>query len=414
MSLHVIDYLEGYNVQCARRSAYQIPFLQQQLAKCIDDGQTPQAFLLRGNHAELRQHRITDDYLDVLIIPFNGKDFLTTLDLSFNHLTDRGGAILAKWLRETKTLQELVLASNNLGPTAGSLLAESLTVNQTLSSLDLSHNALGQEGGMALAGMLQVNCTLSRLRLAKCDLALPALIALCTVMQSNTSLKSLDIADNAGAAQHRAPSLHGDFVRHLAHMLAVNRKLTELGIAKLNVEDFDVTEHLAPALAAATKLESLDLSSNRIMQDGAEALAQTLVSHPAMQTVRLSHNALGSRGLGALVRTLKDNIWLSALYVDHVGAGSDALLALAHVLMGLNRTLETLAVWGNEFHDGTPYGMHEADENAPGNGYDDGCTCHVWSKLMTERKRLQPNNVDVCFYCVEGEWDVAFNERFRG
>ncbi|ORZ27552.1 hypothetical protein BCR44DRAFT_1455572 [Catenaria anguillulae PL171] len=414
MSLQVIDYLEAYNLQCARRNAFPIPFLQALLTKCIDDGQIPSEFHLLGNHAELREHRLTDDYLDILIIPFAGKDFLTTLDLSYNQITDKGGAILAKWLRTTQTLRELILASNSLGPGAGSVLSESLTVNTTLTTLDLSHNNLGNDGGMAVAGMLQVNTTLTRLRLARCDLSLPALIALCTVLHHNRTLRSLDISDNSGGVQHRAPSLHSDFVRHLSHMLAANKSLADLSLAKLGIDDYDMAQHLGPALAAATSLESLDLSSNRIMQDGATVLAATLVSHPSLQTVRLSHNTLTSLGLGSLVRMLKDNTVLASLYLDHVGAGSDALLALAHVLLGLNKTIKRLAIWGNEFHDATPTGMSFPEAAVAGSGTGNGCTCDVWDKLVSKHHRLEPEQLDVCFYVVEGEWDVAKNERFVG
>ncbi|KAJ3351744.1 hypothetical protein GGF32_004099 [Allomyces javanicus] len=351
MSLQIIDYLEGYKVQCTRRGAYAIPFLQHQLAECIDNSITPATFALCGNHPDLRDHRITDDYLEILLIPFAGRDFLTTLELSFNRLTDRGGAALANWLKDAKCLQNLILASNDLGPAGAAALANALTYNTTLRALDLSHNPIGGDGGLALASVLQVNTTLQKLSVRHCDLALPALMAMWTVLHRNTTLIHVDVADNLGGAHHHAPSLHADAVRHVAHMLAVNRTVTHLGLAKLNIDDFDVVQHLAPAIEAATSLVSLDLSGNHIMQDGARALASAISTHPTLTTLDLGHNHLGSAGGAALARSLLDNTVLTHLYLAHCALGADALLTLAHTFLSrTNSTVRVLALWGNEFH----------------------------------------------------------------
>ncbi|KAI9222870.1 hypothetical protein BC828DRAFT_377348 [Blastocladiella britannica] len=415
MSLTVIDYIEGYHLYCTRKSVLPIPSLDKLLAVCIDDGHTPTTFTLRGNHPELRDRRISDDYLDVLILPFAGNDFLTTLDLSFNHITDRGGSILAKWLRSTQKLQYLILASNMLGSAAGIALSESLTVNVTLRSIDLSHNALGHDGGMALAGMLQVNTSLTCLRIHHCGLTLSALIALCTVLHNNNTLSSLDIGDNDGGGQQRAPSLHTDFVRHLAHMLAMNRGLKELGLAKLNISDEDAREHLGPAFELARGLQELDLTGNHLKEDAAHALTCHLVAHPSLTSLRLSNNSLGTRGVLSLASLLKNNVTLARLYLDHVRAGADAMLALAQVLLRINSTLSTVAVWGNDFYSGAPQGMHQAEDCVEGEGVGPGSACAMWGQLIEPRRqRLQLNQVDIVPYEVQQEWAVARNERFVG
>ncbi len=54
---------------------------------------------MNGNHPERRENRLTDEYIDVIIKPMMGLDFLKKLDLSFNEIGDKGAKLIAQFLQ---------------------------------------------------------------------------------------------------------------------------------------------------------------------------------------------------------------------------------------------------------------------------------------------------------------------------
>ena len=118
-----------------------------------------------------------------------GGGFLRFLDLSYNHIGDRGAQLIADLLKvreeehfcdsrnlhlsKLDTLQDdvqlevLNLASNNIGSEGAGAIARALHVNDKLHTLNLGDNPLTDDGGMHFAEMLQVS--LGSVLKAKCN-----------------------------------------------------------------------------------------------------------------------------------------------------------------------------------------------------------------------------------------------------
>jgi predicted SpoU family rRNA methylase len=151
------------------------------------------------------------------------------------------------------------------------------------------------------------------------------------------------------------------------------------------------------------------------MRDGATALAKVLRNHPSLMYLRLSNNMIGTRGCIRIAEILRDNRVLKMLFLDHNAIGSSGLIYLAKVLGNQNSVLKVTTLWGNNFHSETKEGSCNDDFKAT-NAHTEGAVqekaCAVWHDLIENQKKLEFDDVDVAFYCVEGEWNVAVNQGF--
>ncbi|KAL9965588.1 hypothetical protein ACROYT_G029409 [Oculina patagonica] len=159
---------------------------------------------------------------------------VTSLDLSFNNVSDQGAASLAEALKGNITLTRLDLSDNNIYDDGAADLAEALKANTNLTRLDLTDNRIGDHGATCLAEALKLNTALTGLDL------------------SNKT--RFELADNR-IGDHGATCL--------AEALKLNTSLTWLDLADNLIGDHGAT-CLAEALKLNTSLTSLDLSVNHI------------------------------------------------------------------------------------------------------------------------------------------------------
>jgi hypothetical protein len=90
---------------------------------------------------------------------------LTSLDLRSTGFGDAGALLLARALKENKTLVALHLDRNEIHNTGLELLADALTRNNTLQALGLKHNLFEDEGAEHLVSCIPYNNSLTKLEL---------------------------------------------------------------------------------------------------------------------------------------------------------------------------------------------------------------------------------------------------------
>merc|ERR1712083_152329 len=103
-------------------------------------------------------------------------------------------------------------------------------------------------------------------------------------------------------------------VRHLSEALCENRTLQEL-ILSHNVIDNTGVKHLAKALVGNWSLRRLCLDSNKsiaesIGDNSAEYLADALMKNRSLEELDLSMNRVGEEGLQKLTMALQVNSFL--------------------------------------------------------------------------------------------------------
>uniref|UniRef100_A0A3Q3LIM2 Uncharacterized protein n=1 Tax=Mastacembelus armatus TaxID=205130 RepID=A0A3Q3LIM2_9TELE len=259
----------------------------------------------------------------------------------------------------------------------------SLQCNSSLLSLRLSGNKIGNRGAMHLASMLQVNNTLQELELADCDLATQSVIALAIVLKSNKTLCSVDIS------RPLLFSHQEEWAVHFSEMLAVNSRLVELHIGKMEMTDTGM-ERLSEGLRLNHSLRYLDLRCNRVTRDGVRHLAQVLKQNPTLEIIDLSSNRIEDEGAMYLSEAITwPGCGLRELSVNSNNIRTEGLLSLAQARKGAT-TLTNIYIWGNHL---------------------DEPVCQAFRELISSG-RLLPEQTDVSVYEVDGQ--VFLAEVFQG
>ncbi|TPX41367.1 hypothetical protein SeMB42_g02905 [Synchytrium endobioticum] len=372
--------------------------LVRDVVSSIENGLSHTALRIVGKEDPMRQDRVTDESLALLLPALSNVELFTQLDLSYNQVTDNGAQALAHLLSEDKFMESVSLKSNSIQGDGASQLAHSLTLNHTLKELDLSYNCIGKTGGMEIASVLQINTTLKSLNLSGCSLTLDPLIALATVLRNNTAISILDVSDNASPTFSATQSLQSSFTSHWAGTLRVNSTLRELRFGKMGLTDWVLVDEFAAALGANKGLRTLDLSGNKITRDGASKLFVELKQQSHLKHLCLSNCKIQDQGAQECATTLKTNTALKTIYLENNGITAIGLRALAEACH-YNTHLQHLRLWGNLW---------------------DSEACEAFNSLLIQqftkkaskhpKPRFSEQDLDVSFYQVGGIMHVAHRD----
>ena len=216
---------------------------------------------------------------------------LGALDLSYNRFGDHGCARLVELLCGSQALEKLRLSGNQLGPTAAKALGRLLSAEKSrLRCLDLSENFLAGVESPEGSGPSAVEGGKGQ--------ELAGLKALGDGLRECGRVNEIDLSRNslgAAAAAALAPGLVAVRRLNLAHNL-----LGDAGV-----------EALAPHLKGC-RLRVLDLQHNWLYWRAASTLASALASATELEDLELSSNLLGGhtmdsdpQGIAELAPTLR-------------------------------------------------------------------------------------------------------------
>ena len=120
-------------------------------------------------------------------------DHFSHLDVSSNHIGNRGASLLVKGLMANLSIIHIDLSNNSITPEGAAILFKSLRGQQSVVSVDMHGNRIGEKGTEALGRLLASNKLISCLNLAKTSVD-PRVLA--QGLRGNTSIVSLDISEN--------------------------------------------------------------------------------------------------------------------------------------------------------------------------------------------------------------------------
>lgn len=316
--------------------------------------------------------KILDVDVQPLFKALTNQPGIVSVDLRYNRIGDSGAKVIANFIAESTTLRELNLMGNDIEAEGGIALAASLR-QARLSRLRLNGNPLGDSGGQAFAEVLAENKMLVALDLGDTQLKTGTVIAFASALNSNAKLKAINL-DNP-----RLFSLQEETTVHLAKMLRNNSSLVEIHLRKHRIGDFGA-DWIADNLRLNRNLKILDLSCNEIDDEGCHSISLHLLQHSTpLEKLELSQNRVRDDGAFHLANALLTNKRLLALGLSGNLIRSEGLMSLFSALK-INSTLQSILLWGNSVK---------------------GAAADTFKHMM-DCKRFKPENVDLEPYVVDG------------
>ena len=317
---------------------------------------------------------------------------LRTFNVSSNNIIANGIGFIAQGLRYCTELESLIMDSNKISDSSAQFLSDCLRHCPGLQSLNFSYNEISENGAKAISGCLKhlnnlqalnldsnhigdggaealaanLNCSsLKTLQLQDNQISNAGACALAESLKLGASLEEVDISDN---------SIGDEGIKSLVNNLGLailsltyNTVGVEGGIAiaenlkrcpELKKLDLCIMKINCESVAAIARgleycalyLTKVDLSDNKIGDDGARALAEGLMLCSNLVDVDLMDNAIGDEGAVALAEGLVHCRCLENLLLDSNSIGDDGAKGLADVLVKCEN-LKSLSLDRNNIGD---------------------------------------------------------------
>lgn len=298
-----------------------------------------------GNLKNNFNHRISDEAL--LSICFTLESyaaFMQHIDLRYNHLSCAGVVTLSsKLLSEAVNLKTLNLQANSIGPRGAESLSNSLTNHQALLYVNLNGNVIEKRGAIHVIKFVLTCPTLIELDVGNNQINHDGIIAITTALnRANFTLETLNIENPTFNSVMQETAIH------LAKMLAINTSLQKLSLKKYRLRCdgmFTLSQHLLEN----NVLRVLDISCNEISADGAEALAVYLANpNCVLESLNISSNRLVDLGAKAMAQAISQNNTLIHIDLTNNNIQNEGLSRLAEALFH-NTTMLSFKLFGNHF-----------------------------------------------------------------
>lgn len=341
----------AYLGACEQLEAQPLPVLDAFLDKGAAGGDPVGEVVLRGNSREMFARRVVDVDLEAIIKALQAcpDATCTTLDLSWNDVSDAGVARLCDFLRSDERIMRLDLSYNQMGEAGAKAMADMLAVNKRLFHIYLTGNKVGDIGGLKLATAIGSNTTLRTAELGNMDLGHK------TFTMLGISLKNKDL--NLSKLNLDRPVLFScqeEAIEHLAMGFRYNESVQSFSMRNAGLRDRGCYL-LCDNLCLNSSLQFLDLSSNKLTEDAGMSLCNLLSNETRSQetpcsirTLILANNELHDRGCEHMSEALADSMCsvldLDLAYNGIMGYGLLKLVDALHV----HNSLESLRLWGNE------------------------------------------------------------------
>jgi len=139
------------------------------------------------------------------------------------------------------------------------------------------------------------------------------------------------------------------FEKSLQRLRENDPSLTELNLSKDKIGD-NGAKSLSDALRENTSLTTLSLGVNNIGDDGAMSLSDALRKNTSLAILFLDKNDIGDDGAESLGDALRKNTSLSMLFLNKNDIGDDGAKSLSDALRK-NTSLANLDLWNNNIED---------------------------------------------------------------
>lgn len=271
------------------------------------------------------------------------------INLSKNTIKDQGATELLTCLKNSYHVVHLDISSNDLTPEGSKTIFKMLEKNESIFSLNVSsheglhRNRICLEGSYALSSLLANNNILSYLNVSGTSLGPEGLAVLIKGLENNVTLHSLNLAFNSFGAK-AVESL-------AAVMVATDIKELNLSGNRLGNEGCEyIAKMLSGDYEGYCMVIKLDLSENEISTKGLGVLLASIRISTQLNWVNLRKNNFSSGLSENFLQFLTDNNYLETIDFSYCNLKCNGLSGVGEGLTR-NKSLKTLVLACNKLRD---------------------------------------------------------------
>ncbi|XP_035741061.1 leucine-rich repeat-containing protein 34-like isoform X2 [Vespa mandarinia] len=294
----------------------------------------------------MKGKQLEDSDIEFLLIFLKQNQDIVSLNLAYNQITCIGFKNLITYLLIYKNIYKLNVQNNNIMEAGIDYMCE-IGQNLHIKSLQLSGNKFGVESSKKIALLLLKNPYLEYLDIAEVDQTISSLIYFTTVMRLdqpiyNETLKILDISrPNPGCMYFFNAE---QFATLIGHMLRNNTCLFGLHLQKCGFNCHDI-ECMTMNAQYNYTLHFLDLACNNIGDYGMHHLANWLIKSSALCGLILSKNIITDHGARILSHTIPFSK-LKFLDISFNKITDDGMVNILNSLKKIS-LIKSLRIFGN-------------------------------------------------------------------
>ena len=236
------------------------------------------------------------------------------VDLTENYLGLNSVKFLANILYSTDRIARLNLSKNNLGDIGAEIIINSVKKSYSLISLNISSNGITCKGGEAVfkrmihqRSLLDFNISTLEGSKNRNRLTSSGIKDIIIYLKNNFLIEFLNISGN---------SLKNEGFILLCKGLNYNQSLNSLKIAHNEIEEKGIIQGLKNIKITIAKLSILDISKNKIMDQGLITLTDHFKFFPNLFSLNLSFCGFEFKGFEYLMKNLQYNRKVEILNVS--------------------------------------------------------------------------------------------------
>lgn len=284
------------------------------LATCKDMKQCP----VLKFHRELLTDKIDLKYYCVqpfgvraMAMALSNNQNVTSFDLTDNFLNDDACFHLGEMLTSNSTLSELILSGCRIGPSGVKLLMAGLPSSRSLHTLNLNKNAIGDLGVEYIASAILRGISVKEIYLSYNNISGKAAMTFAEAFETYNNLTLLDLSWN---------NLYAPLVGTvtLLNRLSESKVLQSLYLSWNSLAGGRIGTAINSILGIPA-LHVLDLSNNKLSDEGIQNFIGSMAKPKKMVTLNLSYNPLTKDDALIVLQKMKLNtVKIQNLFMDGV------------------------------------------------------------------------------------------------
>ena len=224
---------------------------------------------------------------------------LWEINISHNNITDKGAAIIAQTIRFNTAIKLLNISHNNISNNGALAISQCLKCNKSLEELDLSHSAITSKGAVMVINAITVSKALRKLNISQIKFVKDGILSISDALKSNSTLLTLVIS----FPWSNIP-------------LTINVESSVCNMANKMIGNIETSVIMA-MLHKNTVVKKLDISSNKITNDGIISISHCLKENTTLQEINVSMNSISNIGAVKISEAIENNFDLLKLDISN-------------------------------------------------------------------------------------------------
>ncbi|CAH8499139.1 unnamed protein product [Schistosoma turkestanicum] len=294
----------------AKDNWYDDPNQLDYINDCRSHGATPSGYFLRhmkDENLKLNCSALGIKKLKPIFLSISNSYNITHLDLTCACLTDEYVYPLCHMLRENIFITNLNLSENQFTSQSIEQLCQTLASSTELLQLSLRKNLFDDTAGKYFSELIETTLSLKHLNISYNDLGELSCQYIGKALPQAKTLTELDLSWNRFGRGK---------MNFIAKGLAENKILQYLNLSANGIGPKNGCTDLALALKYNTKLQTLDLSDNRINPEGCVLLSKGFYVNSTLTCLRMTGNPMQTAGCYAILAGILKNPKCGLLELD--------------------------------------------------------------------------------------------------